>query len=161
MSEPVPEHEASSLVAELTRRAETVATAESLTGGRLAVLLTDVPGASAVFAGGLVAYASEIKMALLDVPRSTVARVGVVSAETAEQMAVGARHRFATTYALSTTGVAGPEPQEGKPVGTVFVGFAGPNGAEAVAVECSGGRLAIQQQTCTAALNLLRSRLGA
>ena len=98
----------------------TVATAESLTAGRLAAMLTEPPGASKTFRGGFVTYATELKHTLLGVPVSVIETVGVVSAECAAAMAAGARERSGATYGLSTTGVAGPEEQEGKPVGTVY-----------------------------------------
>ena len=140
----------------------TLATAESLTGGRLAALLTDVPGSSEVFRGGVVAYATEVKIAVLGIAESTVERYGVVSPECASEMAQAVRRLTGSTYGLSTTGVAGPEPQEGKPVGTVYVGLAGPGGpAAAVALELVGDRTAIQQRTCLEALGcLVRSVQG-
>ena len=132
----------------LRERGSTVATAESLTGGRLAALLTAVPGASATYVGGVVAYATELKVALLEVPASLVEEHGVVSAECARAMAAGARRVLGATYALSTTGVAGPDRQEGHPAGTVFVGLAGPEVSEAVALELAGDRWAVQDATC-------------
>jgi PncC family amidohydrolase len=127
---------------------DTVATAESLTGGRLAVALTDVPGASETFLGGVVTYATELKHSLLDVPARIIDEHGVVSAECARAMASGIRALSGATYGLSTTGVAGPDEQEGKPAGTVFVGIAGPGLLEAVSLELSGNRRAIQDATC-------------
>ena len=132
----------------LRERGSTVATAESLTGGRLAALLTAVPGASATYVGGVVAYATELKVALLEVPASLVEEHGVVSAECARAMAAGARRVLGATYALSTTGVAGPDRQEGHPAGTVFVGLAGPEVSGAVALELAGDRWAVQDATC-------------
>src|SRR5690349_1505158 len=107
---------ASTLVATLQVRGETLAAAESLTGGLLAGFVTGVPGASAVFVGGVVSYATEVKQDLLHVPDEVVESDGVVSARCAEEMAAGVRRLLGTTHALSTTGVAGPEPQEDKPV---------------------------------------------
>ncbi|MDO9354446.1 MAG: nicotinamide-nucleotide amidohydrolase family protein, partial [Solirubrobacteraceae bacterium] len=97
----------------------TLATAESLTGGRVAASLTAVPGASEVFRGGVVAYASDVKVDVLGVPADVVATVGVVSAACAEAMARGVRSLTGASYAVATTGVAGPGEQEGKPPGTV------------------------------------------
>jgi PncC family amidohydrolase len=132
----------------------TLATAESLTGGRLAVLMTEIPGSSEVFRGGVVAYDTDLKVDLLEVPDSVVERYGVVSAECALAMARGVRRIAGATYGVSTTGVAGPERQEGKPVGTVFVGVAGPDGHETVvALELVGDRAAIQDRTCEEALH--------
>jgi nicotinamide-nucleotide amidase len=137
----------------LASRGETLATAESLTGGRLASLVTAVPGASRVYVGGVVAYATSAKQDLLGVPDAVVERYGVVSPECARAMAEGARHRLAATYAVSTTGVAGPDSQDGHPVGTVFVGIAGPQGVTALALELAGDRSTIQERTCAEALN--------
>src|SRR3954454_10769656 len=100
----------------------TLATAESLTGGRLAVALTDVPGASETYLGGVVSYATEIKASVLDVSADIIDRHGVVSPECAKAMASAVRAVMGATYGISTTGVAGPADQEGKPPGTVFVG---------------------------------------
>ncbi|GAA1533087.1 CinA family protein [Nocardioides humi] len=137
-----------------------VATAESLTGGRLAARLTDVPGSSAVYAGGVVSYQTHIKIEVLGVPRAVVDRHGVVSAECAREMAEGARRLLGTTYALSTTGVAGPDEQEGKPAGTVFVGLAGPAGTRTLALGLSGDRSTIQDATVDAAVAALAEALA-
>ncbi len=144
--------DARALLERLAGRGETLATAESLTGGRLASLITAVPGASRVYVGGVVAYATGVKEDLLGVPPGLVERYGVVSPECARAMAEGARHRLGATYAISTTGVAGPDSQEGHPVGTVFVGIAGPGGVSALALELAGDRATIQDRTCTEAL---------
>jgi nicotinamide-nucleotide amidase len=139
----------------LMERDETVATAESLTGGRVAALLTEAPGASQTYLGGVVSYATEIKVGVLGVPMEVVEEHGVVSAECARAMAQGARALTGATYAVSTTGVAGPEEQEGKPPGTVYVGVAGPAGDTALALDLAGDRAAIQRQTCEEALSAL------
>ena len=154
---------AADLVDALREREATLATAESLTGGRLAALLTEVPGSSAVYLGGVVSYATELKVRLLDVSEELVARYGVVSPECAGAMARGVRALTGATYALSTTGVAGPDSQEGKPVGTVYVGLAAPDGETALALELVGDRGAVQDRTChealAALLALMRSSL--
>ncbi len=137
----------------LGRHGQTLATAESLTGGRLAAAVTAVPGASRVYLGGVVSYATSVKLDLLGVPEALVERYGVVSPECARAMAEGARHRLGATYAVSTTGVAGPDSQEGHPVGTVFVGIAGPDGDTALALELAGDRRTIQERTCSEALD--------
>ena len=137
----------------------TVATAESLTGGRLAVQLTEAPGSSETFLGGVVTYATEAKVDVLGVDPGLVERHGVVSAECARAMARGVRALMGSTYALSTTGVAGPDDQEGKPPGTVYVGLAGPKGESALALDLVGGRSAIQDRTCTEALSALAAIL--
>jgi PncC family amidohydrolase len=139
----------------LKERGETVATAESLTGGQLAALLTAAPGASETFLGGVVSYATEVKIDVLGVDPGLVERHGVVSAECARAMARGVRVLMRSTYAVSTTGVAGPDDQEGKPPGTVYVGVAGPRGDSALALDLVGGRSAIQDRTCSEALSAL------
>lgn len=144
----------------LAGRGETLASAESLTGGLLAARLTDVPGASRSFVGGVVSYATRVKVALLDVPEDVVERHGVVSQECATAMAQGVRTRLGATWALATTGVAGPDEQDGHPVGTVWIAVAGPSGVTARLLALSGDRLAIRQATCEAVLSVLAARLG-
>jgi nicotinamide-nucleotide amidase len=143
------------LHAALRDAAATLATAESLTAGRLAAMLTDPPGASKTFRGGFVTYATELKHTLLGVPVSVIETVGVVSAECAAAMAAGARERSGATYGLATTGVAGPEEQEGKPVGTVYVGLSGPHGETTTLLGLSGSRMEIQRDTCLFAVDEL------
>jgi PncC family amidohydrolase len=133
----------------------TLATAESLTGGRLAGAVTAVPGASAHYLGGFVTYATELKESLLGVPSALVDTYGVVSAECARAMATGCRAATGATYSLATTGVAGPDPQEGKPLGTVFVGIAGPEGVTTLTMELVGDRQQIQERACREALSAL------
>jgi nicotinamide-nucleotide amidase len=125
----------------------TVATAESLTGGRLAAALTETPGASETYVGGVVTYATELKVSLLGVDERLVEEHGVVSPECARAMAAGVRALTGATYGIATTGVAGPSEQEGKPAGTVFVGLAGPGLVEAVALELTGKRRQVQDRT--------------
>ncbi|WP_243059752.1 CinA family protein [Nocardioides sp. SR21] len=137
----------------------TVATAESLTGGRLAVALTDVPGASETYLGGVVSYATEVKASVLDVEQGIIERHGVVSPECAKAMASGVRAVMGATYGISTTGVAGPADQEGKPPGTVFVGIAGPGLLEVVALELTGKRGQIQDRTCREAFEAFEAVL--
>src|SRR5689334_2099675 len=145
---------AAQLVATLQVRGETVATAESLTGGLVAGALTAAPGASKVYVGGVVTYATHAKEELLAVPAAIIEGPGVVSAPCAEAMASGVRRLLGTTFGVSTTGVAGPEEQEGKPVGTVFVGLAGPGGVVSVPLDLGGhgDRVAIREATVEAAL---------
>jgi len=133
----------------------TLATAESLTGGRLAATVTSVPGASVSYLGGMITYATALKQSLLGVPAELVERYGVVSAECACAMAAGCREATGATYALATTGVAGPDSQEGKPVGTVFVGIAGPDGVSTLTMELVGDRHQIQDRACREALSAL------
>jgi nicotinamide-nucleotide amidase len=141
---------ASSLHAALDTRGETVGCAESLTGGELAARLSATPGASRTFAGGLVTYATALKRRLLQVTAAEV-----VSAECAVQMATGARELLDVDWALATTGVAGPDRQEGQPPGTVFVGLAGRSQARFVRLSLEGDREAIRAATCEAAVSLL------
>jgi nicotinamide-nucleotide amidase len=137
----------------------TVATAESLTGGRLAVALTDTPGASETYLGGVVTYATELKASLLHVDERIIDEHGVVSAECARAMASGVRALAGATYGLATTGVAGPSEQEGKPPGTVFVGIAGPGLLEAVALELSGKRTQVQDRSSREAIEAFEAVL--
>lgn len=139
----------------LVARRETVATAESLTGGQLAVRLTALPGSSHSYVGGVVAYSTAAKMSVLGVPSGVVAAHGVVSAECATAMAVGVRDLMRATYGVATTGVAGPESQDGLPPGVVWIAVAGPDGAWATLLSLSGRREEIQAATCDAALSAL------
>lgn len=122
---------ASAVVQALSRRGETLATCESLTAGLCSSTIASVPGASTVLRGGLVTYATELKVELAGVPEELVNAHGVVSEECARAMAVGTRTRCRAHWAVSLTGVAGPDPQDGHPAGTVFIGIAGPGKAAA------------------------------
>jgi nicotinamide-nucleotide amidase len=155
------ESPAEALVRALRDAEASVATAESLTGGRLASRLTEVPGSSVVYAGGVVSYQTHIKVEVLGVPQDVVDTYGVVSAECARAMADGARRLLGTTYALSTTGVAGPDRQEDKPVGTVYVGLAGPGGTQVLALDLTGDRSQIQAAAVDAAAAALADELAA
>jgi nicotinamide-nucleotide amidase len=143
----------------LQERGETVATAESLTGGRLAAALTAVPGASKSYVGGVVAYATSVKEDLLGVPTALVEQYGVISTECALAMARGAVVATGAAWGIGTTGVAGPDRQEGHPPGTVHVGLVGPGVATALALELVGDRQAIQDRTCVEALSALAGML--
>ena len=151
--------DAGPIVRRLTDDQGSLATAESLTGGRLAARITDVPGASAVFAGGVVSYATAVKINVLGVPEDLVAAHGVVSEECARSMAEGVRALLCTTYGVSTTGVAGPDTQEGKPVGTVFVGIAGPAGTNVLCLALDGDRPTIQAAAVEEALSALAATM--
>ena len=137
-----------------------MATAESLTGGNVAAALAAVPGASEAYLGGVVAYATDVKISVLGVASSLVERHGVVSAACAEAMAQGVRDLTGATYGVATTGVAGPSEQEGKAVGTVFVGLCGPASIASVALELGGDRAGIIEQTVREALVALVSHVG-
>ncbi|UFS96792.1 CinA family protein [Nocardia huaxiensis] len=135
---------AADLVAALKTSGQTVATAESLTAGLLAAAIAGIPGASAVLRGGLIVYATDLKHTLADVSADTLTSDGPVAASTAEQLAVGARTRCGADWGLGLTGVAGPESQDGKPVGTVFLGIAGPEGTEVIRLKLAGDRWTIR-----------------
>lgn len=144
----------------LTRRGLTVGTAESLTGGLIAATLTTVPGASAVFRGGVVAYSADVKAAMLGVPAALLSRVGTVHPDVAAAMAAGAIERLGVTVAIAVTGVAGPDPVEGLPVGTVHVALISPAGVLHRPLRLTGDRCQIRQGTVTNALSLLVSVLS-
>jgi nicotinamide-nucleotide amidase len=157
--------DAAELVRTLKERGETLAVAESLTGGLLAATLVEIPGVSAVFRGGLVVYATDLKTSLAGVPAELLALRGPVDPDVARALAIGALERCGTDWGLATTGVAGPEAQGGRPVGTVFVAVAGPGGGSGGSVarrlDLRGDRPAIRVATVTAALRLLAERLDA
>jgi nicotinamide-nucleotide amidase len=139
----------------LRARGATVAVAESLTGGLLCAALTTTPGASATMRGGLVVYATELKALLAGVPAELLAERGAVDPDVARALAVGARERLGATYGLGVTGVAGPEPQDGKPVGTVWAALAGPDTTEISQVVVTGSREEIRLSAVEACLELL------
>jgi nicotinamide-nucleotide amidase len=143
----------------LIDRGLTVGTAESLTGGLVAAALTSVPGASAVFRGGIVAYSTDLKAALLAVPGDLLDRVGTVDRDVAVAMANGARQRLAATVGLATTGVAGPDPVDDHPVGTVHIAASLGSRVSHRQLQLAGGRAEIRRDTVRAALNLLVSFL--
>ena len=137
-----------------------LATAESCTGGLVAARLTGVPGSSASFVGGVVAYADEVKRSELDVPEELLAAHGAVSAEVAAAMAEGARRRLDADVAVAVTGVAGPgggTPE--KPVGRVYLHAAGPDGTAARMLDLPGQREQIRVRATVTALHLLRALL--
>ncbi|MEV0847067.1 CinA family protein [Streptomyces sp. NPDC049954] len=158
----------------------TLAVAESLTGGLVAAEITAVSGASRAFRGSVTAYATDLKHRVLGVDAALLERNGAVDAEVAAQMAEGVRRILGADWGLATTGVAGPEPQDGKAVGTVFVAVAGPaapvrpgsdpadlpggglsgRGAErTLALRLNGGREEIRKESVRSALALLREEL--
>ena len=144
----------------LRQRDATLAVAESCTGGMLGARLTAVPGSSQYFAGGFITYSNELKRKLLGVPAEMLESFGAVSAETAGAMAAGARERAGSSYAVSITGVAGPDGgTEEKPVGLVYLGIAGPEGDAVTQRRFIGDRERIRIFTTQAALDLLRRRL--
>lgn len=152
---------AEQVVTALRERGRRIATAESLTGGLVCSALVDVPGASDVVAGAVVAYDPAVKTGLLGVDADLVERFGTVDERTARAMAEAALHRVdGATVAVSTTGVAGPDPSEGHPAGTVFVAVADADGAVAQRLDLTGDRRAIREATVRAALSLVVARLG-
>ncbi len=151
---------AQQVVEALRSSGQTVGAAESLTGGLLVAALVEVPGASTVVRGGVVAYAPQVKVDVLGVEADVVATRGTVDPQTARQMAVRARDLLGADWGVSTTGVAGPEPSEGKPVGTVHVGVAGPDGVDVIDLALSGTRREIRDRTVADALSHLVARLG-
>lgn len=148
----------------LTAQGLRIAIAESLTGGLVAAALTSVPGASVVVSGGIVAYDTEIKHSLLGVDDRLLAREGAVHPEVARQMARGAREALAVggrraDIGIATTGVAGPDWQDGRAPGTVYLGIADDRGADAIALELDGGRAAIRSATVQALLDAVLARV--
>jgi nicotinamide-nucleotide amidase len=158
---PGPDAPAGPVVALLAERGQTVAVAESLTGGLLAASLVAVPGASAVFRGGIVAYATDLKSALLDVPAALLERHGTVHADVAGAMADGVRRRLGATFGVATTGAAGPDPAGGQPAGTVHIAASGPLGAARQRLSLAGDRRSIREQAVLQSLRLLRGMLEA
>jgi len=159
---PEPQHAgghagAAAALAVLAENSLTLATAESLTGGLIGELLTSVPGASASYLGGVISYATRLKHTLAGVPSATLDALGPVAEQTAAAMATGVAGRCGADWGLAVTGVAGPEPQDGHPVGQVFVGLARPaTGWSAVReLRLTGDRATIRWETATTALALL------
>jgi CDP-diacylglycerol--glycerol-3-phosphate 3-phosphatidyltransferase len=139
----------------LTKGRLTLSVAESCTGGLLGALITDQPGSSAYFLGGVVAYADEVKRAELGVPDSLLAQYGAVSKEVALAMAEGVRSRFGTSLSASVTGIAGPDSEGAKPVGLTYIAVAGPLGATSHEYMFSGDRWSNRRQAAGQALRLL------
>ena len=134
----------------------TVAVAESCTGGLICKLLTDVPGSSSFFAGGIVAYSNDVKMRDLGVDEQILREKGAVSEDTALQMAAGIRERFGTDVGLSSTGIAGPEGGSAeKPVGLVYLGVATADGTRAKRFDFEGDRDEVRSRSAGAALGML------
>ncbi len=145
------------IVAKLKAQGKTLAAAESCTGGLAAKLITDVPGSSAYFLGGVVAYSDPVKTKLLGVRAGTLKKYGAVSAECAREMAAGARKVFGSDYAFSVTGIAGPAGgTEAKPAGLVFFGLAGPRGSAVFRRQFRGARSFVR--ACAA--NFILDELG-
>jgi len=139
----------------LSRERTTIATAESVTGGLVAAALTSVPGASAVFVGGIIAYSAELKAKLLGVPTELLDRVGTVDPDVAAAMARGARQRLGAQIAIATTGVAGPDPVGDLPVGTVHVALSFAERELRLPLRLEGDRAQIRLDTVRHALGVL------
>ncbi|MER6618364.1 CinA family protein [Streptomyces xantholiticus] len=151
---------AARVLALLAERGQTLAVAESLTGGLVAAELTSVPGASKSFRGSVTAYATTLKRDVLGVDGSLLAERGPVDPQVAAQMAAGVRDVLGADWGIATTGVAGPEPQDGKAVGTVYVAVAGPAGVGNVAaLRLNGDRGEIRRESVRSVLDLLREEL--
>lgn len=154
------ESQVAALLASLEADGLHLAIAESLTGGLLTSAFVDVAGASKVLLGSIVAYQSELKHQLLGVSRALLQEQGAVDPEVVAQMAGGVRAKLAAksgldeskVFGLATTGVAGPEPQDGKPVGTVYIGISGPTGDFVYPLELSGTRSEIRVAAVEAAV---------
>ena len=162
---PTARELAAEVLALLSRSNRTLAVAESLTGGLVAAALTDVPGSSVAFRGGIVAYATELKAELLGVDAAMLAAHGPVYAPVAKAMAEGVRARLGATVGAATTGVAGPGPQDGHPAGTVHIAVSLPGvadeGDETVvrSIALPGDRDEVRRLTVERVLGLLLGRL--
>lgn len=151
---------ARTVVASAKARGMTLATAESLTAGMIAATLAEVPGASAALAGGVVSYSNAVKANVLGVEAKLLAERGSVDGEVARQMAQGARRVCGADMAVSATGVAGPDVHDGKPVGTVFLGWASGSGSGFTEHHFTGDRAQIRVLSTVCALELLSSHLA-
>jgi len=152
---------AAGVVTALRAAGLTVATAESLTAGQVSATLAEVPGASEVLRGGVVAYATDVKASVLGVPAAHLERTGPVDADVAVAMARGAASLLHADLGVATTGVAGPGPHDGHPAGTVFVAVAAPGGgpSRVRGLALDGDRAAVRAGATAAALELLRELL--
>ncbi|MEU4771743.1 CinA family protein [Micromonospora sp. NPDC023644] len=150
---------AAGVVHSLSERHQTLATVESLTGGLLAASIVEIAGVSGVFRGGLVVYATELKARLAGVSEDLLADRGPVDPDVAVALAEGGRRQCGADWGLATTGVAGPEPQDGKPVGLVYVAVAGPSGTDVRQLDLDGGRDHIRSAAVVEALRLLAARI--
>ena len=151
---------AQSIIETLTSRGQTLAVAESLTGGGLGFALTQVPGASAVFVGGIISYTTDVKVRELGVGQSVIDQYKVVSEEVAIEMAEGAKNKFATTWAISTTGVAGPGDYQGVREGTVWIAIRGPIN-QSLTLTLDGGRDGVRQGAISSAIGTFARILSA
>lgn len=152
---------AAGVLAALRGRGLTLASAESLTGGLVGAALTAVPGSSDVYRGGIVCYATDLKASLVGVPADLLAAHGPVASETAAALAAGVAQVCAADVGIATTGVAGPSPQDGHPVGEVYVSVSVPGEEPQVRpLRLTGTRDEIRGRSVDAVLELLRESLG-
>ncbi|MFD8523663.1 CinA family protein [Streptomyces capillispiralis] len=159
---------ATEVVRLLTVNGETLAVAESLTGGLVAAEITAVPGASKAFRGSVTAYATELKRDLLGVDATLLAQRGAVDPQVAAQMAAGVRKALGADWGIATTGVAGPDPQDGQAVGTVFIAVDGPpaagsgsaGGGKVERLRLNGDRAEIRMESVRSVLALLLTELA-
>lgn len=147
------------VVKKLSKIRKSLSVAESITGGGLASALTDIPGASKVFIGGVIAYSDQVKINELSISKADLLKYGAVSEEIALAMAQGCLKKFKTDYALATTGVAGPGSNNGVKAGTAWIGVAGKGESFAIALSLSGTREIIRHATITSALAALERTL--
>lgn len=148
------------VVEQLISKKLTLATAESCTGGMIGARLTNVAGASQCYLGGIISYTNGVKRDILNVEEGTLAEFGAVSAQTAKEMAAGAKSATGADFALSVTGVAGPDASEGKPVGTIFIGLATCDGVYAFKMKRTGkSRTRNRRMAAMAALDILRREI--
>ena len=151
---------ADELVQLFTKRSLTLATCESLTGGLLGAAITSVPGASKMYRGGFITYATDLKASLVKVDEELIANEGVVSELTALQMAIGAQALCGSDWAVATTGVAGPEELDGQPVGTVWFAVVGPRVGMSIPPRYTeqqrfdGDRAAVREQSMQHAIDM-------
>lgn len=149
------------IVESLIKRNETISTAESITGGLIAAALTDIAGSSQVYLGGVVSYSIEMKKLELDIPVSEIKKVGVVSEAIAVAMALAMKKKSGSTWALSSTGVAGPGDLDGVPAGTVWIGVAGPKLTQGIELSLAGSREKVRLGAVESALGALERILSA
>ena len=142
---------AKSIIEILKSRGETLSVAESLTGGGLGHALTQIPGASSVFIGGVVAYTSDVKVNILGVKQSTINQHSVVSEEVAIEMAQGAIEKLGSTWAIATTGIAGPGDYLGIREGTVWIAICGPI-CQTLQLTLDSGRDGVRQGAISSAM---------
>jgi nicotinamide-nucleotide amidase len=143
------------LIKTLQVRGETIAVAESVTGGELSAALTSAPGSSKVFLGGIVAYSIESKIRDLGIPRRLINKFGVYSEEIAFEMASGVRKKFDSDWSIASTGVAGPGPVTEIPAGSIWLAIIGPKGGQNIRLSLQGSREQIRIGAVTSAIATL------